>query len=141
MMEPRSGILSSATGHDGGGGQVPPSGLPSGTQYRISLGEQTAVMTEVGGALRSYTVEGRPVLDGYEASEVCTGARGQSLIPWPNRIRDGLYSWNGSDQQLDLSEPAKHGAIHGLTRWARPLWGGGRLTRRYRTSPESWAGP
>jgi aldose 1-epimerase len=91
---------------------------PSGAQYEISHGGQTVLLTEVGAALRSYTVGDRAVLDGYEASEMCTGARGQSLIPWPNRIADGRYSWDGSDQQLDLTEPAKHGAIHGLTRWA-----------------------
>ncbi|MDQ6752825.1 MAG: aldose 1-epimerase family protein [Actinomycetota bacterium] len=108
----------SAAPAPGGGSPGPPSGFPSGVQYRISHGEQAVMLTEVGAALRVYTVGGLPVLDGYQSGEVCTGARGQSLIPWPNRIRGGRYRWNGSDQQLDLSEPAKHGAIHGLTRWA-----------------------
>ena len=102
---------------DDAAGQVPPSGFPSGVQYRISQGEQEVMLTEVGAALRAYTVGGRQVLDGYREDEVCTGARGQQLIPWPNRIRDGRYPWNGTEQQLDLSEPEKHGAIHGLTRW------------------------
>ena len=74
-------------------------------------------MTEVGGALRDYLVDGRPLLDGYGPDEMCTGARGQSLIPWPNRIRAGNYEWEGQRLQLDLSEPEKGGAIHGLTRW------------------------
>ncbi|HSU71080.1 MAG TPA: aldose 1-epimerase family protein [Micrococcaceae bacterium] len=105
-------------GHDDDAGHLPPSGFPSGIQYRISQGEQEVLLTEVGAALRRYIVGGRDVLDGYGEDQVCTGARGQQLIPWPNRIRDGRYRWNGAEQQLDLSEPEKHGAIHGLTRWA-----------------------
>jgi aldose 1-epimerase len=91
---------------------------PSGQQFTIAFGEQIAMITEVGGALRRYRVEGQDFLDGYDEDEMCTGARGQSLIPWPNRIRHGRYTWGGRTEQLDLSEPAKGGAIHGLTRWA-----------------------
>jgi aldose 1-epimerase len=91
---------------------------PSGRQYTISLGDQIAVLTEVGAALRRYDVDARALLDGYAEHESCTGARGQSLIPWPNRIAGGLYTWEGRTEQLDLSEPEKGGAIHGLTRWA-----------------------
>ncbi|MDE8670241.1 aldose 1-epimerase family protein [Pseudarthrobacter sp. H3Y2-7] len=91
--------------------------LPSGRQYEIRHGRQSAQLTEVGGALRGYFLDGRPLLDGYGPEEMCTGARGQSLIPWPNRIRNGRYEWDGGTYQLDLSEPEKSGAIHGLTRW------------------------
>ncbi|MBC3842783.1 aldose 1-epimerase family protein [Streptacidiphilus sp. 4-A2] len=31
-------------------------------------------------------------------------------MPWPNRVRDGRYHFDGHDQQLDLSEPATHNA-------------------------------
>ncbi|MPY91569.1 MAG: hypothetical protein GEV08_00485 [Acidimicrobiia bacterium] len=91
---------------------------PSGEQYSITHGSQTVVITEVGASLRDYTAAGRPVLDGYGAEEPCTGGRGQSLLPWPNRVRGGRYPWQGSTEQLDLTEPDKGGAIHGLTRWA-----------------------
>lgn len=49
---------------------------------------------------------------------MCPSARGQSLIPWPNRLRDGRYEFGGKSYQLPLSEPARHNAIHGLVRWA-----------------------
>jgi aldose 1-epimerase len=91
---------------------------PSGRQFTLAFAGQTAMVTEVGGALRRYRVDGHDLLDGYGEDEMCTGARGQSLIPWPNRIRHGRYDWHGRTEQLDLSEPAKGGAIHGLTRWA-----------------------
>jgi aldose 1-epimerase len=106
--------MTAGTGHSGNGA---PRKLPSGKQYRIQSGGQTAVLTEVGGALRDYRLDGLALLDGYGEDEMCSGARGQSLIPWPNRIRGGSYLWDGGQLQLDLSEPDKSGAIHGLTRW------------------------
>jgi galactose mutarotase-like enzyme len=42
-------------------------------------------------------------------------ARGP-LIPWPNRLRDGHYGFDGADYQAALTEPDKHNAIHGLLR-------------------------
>lgn len=91
--------------------------LPSGRQYAIASGGHEVILTEVGGALRTYQHDGRSLLDGYGPEAMCTGARGQSLIPWPNRISSGSYNWEGRRLQLDLSEPDKGGAIHGLTRW------------------------
>ncbi len=92
---------------------------PSGAQFPLRSAGQAATAVEVGGAIRSYTAAGRPVLDGYGAGERCTGARGQTLIPWPNRFRDGTYTFGGTAHQLPLTEPGKHNAIHGLARWAR----------------------
>lgn len=92
--------------------------LPSGAQHELVRGEQRLVAVEVGGALRSYRVGARELLDGYAETERASGARGQTLIPWPNRLEDGAYNWDGEHHQLPLSEPAKHNAIHGLVRWA-----------------------
>lgn len=91
---------------------------PSGAQYRIASGDQEATIVEVGGGLRTYTVAGAPVLDGYEVDEMASGGRGQLLIPWPNRIGDGKYRFGGADLQLALTEPSRQNASHGLVRWA-----------------------
>jgi galactose mutarotase-like enzyme len=91
---------------------------PSGEQYEIFFGDQRAVVTEVGATLREYAVGGRPVVDGFASSEMCSGGRGQVLMPWPNRIRDGAYEFGGHKLQLPLSEPERHNASHGLVRWA-----------------------
>ncbi|MEO9138931.1 MAG: aldose 1-epimerase family protein [Jatrophihabitans sp.] len=89
----------------------------SGEQFDISHGVQRATVVEVGGGLRQYTVDGLALLDGYDARARCTGARGLPLIPWPNRIRDGEYTFAGSRYQVPLTEPDKHNAIHGFLRW------------------------
>jgi galactose mutarotase-like enzyme len=91
--------------------------LPSGHQHTIALGDQRAVVVEVGAGLRSYAVAGREVLSGYSEQEMATSAHGHPLIPWPNRLRDGQYTWDGTQHELPLTEPGKHNAIHGLVRW------------------------
>jgi aldose 1-epimerase len=92
---------------------------PSGRQH-VLLGpaDQRAVVVEVGGGLREYDVGGLPVLDGYPEDEACASGRGQPLIPWPNRVRDGSYTWDGRELQLPLTEVERHNASHGLVRWA-----------------------
>ncbi len=92
---------------------------PSGEQWELSRGNQRAVIVEVGGGIREYEVAGRPVLDGYSADEMCTGSRGQALIPWPNRLADGVYTWDGRTMQVPINEVGKRTAIHGLVRWSR----------------------
>lgn len=89
---------------------------PTGEQYEIVSGEHRAVVTEVGATLRSYTVEGRHVVRGFEADEVIQKGRGQQLLPWPNRVRDGLYTFQGTEYQLDITEPKRYTALHGLAR-------------------------
>ncbi len=113
---------------------------PSGRQFVLRFGDQRAVVVEVGGGLRSYVVSGHELLDGYEAEERCTSARGQSLIPWPNRLRDGRYAFEGEEHQLPLTEPAKHNAIHGLVRWANwsaPSREEHRVSMRHLLHPQS----
>ena len=91
---------------------------PSGDQYWLETDDQEASVVEVGGGLRTYTVAGVDVLDCYGVDEMAAGGRGQHLIPWPNRIEDGKYSFAGVDLQLPLTEPSRHNASHGLVRWA-----------------------
>jgi aldose 1-epimerase len=90
---------------------------PSGEQHRIRQGAMEAVVTEVGATLRSFTVEGSDVVDGFAAEEISSAGRGQILAPWPNRLRDGRFSRYGFDAQAALDEPARGNAIHGLVRW------------------------
>jgi aldose 1-epimerase len=92
--------------------------LPSGRQFDIALGDQRVVVVEVGGGLRSYTVGDVDVLDGYPVDGTCTSGRGQVLIPWPNRIEDGRYDFDGASHSLPLDEVPNRNAIHGLVRWA-----------------------
>jgi aldose 1-epimerase len=90
---------------------------PSGQQFALTFDDQRAVVTEVGAGLRVYTVGDRDVIDGYPQDQMCSIGRGQLLLPWPNRIEDGRYEFAGTTYQTPLTEPARHNALHGLTRW------------------------
>lgn len=91
---------------------------PSGDQFEIAAGGYRAVVTESGAALRLLTYGGRALVDGFEENETSSGGRGQLLAPWPNRVRDGRYSFGGTEHQLALTEPKRNNASHGLARWA-----------------------
>lgn len=90
---------------------------PSGQQFVIADGVQQAVITEVGAALREYTVRAVPVVDGFEVGQRATDGRGQVLAPWPNRLAGGRYEFGGQPCQAALNEPGPGNAIHGLVRW------------------------
>ncbi|MFW6865754.1 aldose 1-epimerase family protein [Nocardioides sp. CPCC 206347] len=90
---------------------------PSGDQFVIESAGHRAVVTESGGALRELTFEGRPLIEGFAEDAMADGGRGQLLMPWPNRIRDGRYTFGGKQQQLALTEPSRQNASHGLVRW------------------------
>src|SRR4051812_34157883 len=92
------------------------SATPSGEQFELRFGDQQAVVTEAGAGLRVYSAGGRQLLDGYPVDELATWGRGQQLLPWPNRIRDGTYQLDGREHRLPLNEPERRNAIHGLVR-------------------------
>ncbi|HEY3810705.1 MAG TPA: hypothetical protein VGL49_04655, partial [Acidimicrobiales bacterium] len=64
---------------------------PSGRQISLTFADQQLTVVEVGGGIRSYRVAGLALLDGYPATEMCSGGRGQLLVPWPNRLGGGRF--------------------------------------------------
>jgi aldose 1-epimerase len=93
---------------------------PGGSLFEIASGDQRAVITESGATLRVYEVGGRPVVEPFDGAEApVVGAQGEILAPWPNRVVDGRWRWDGAEQQLWLTEPSRGHAIHGLVRRLR----------------------
>ena len=84
------------------------------TEVQLTAGEARLAVDLAGGGLRALTAGGWEVLDGYAPGEVPSGRRGGVLLPWPNRIRDGRWTWQGRELQLDIASAAKPTAIHGL---------------------------
>jgi aldose 1-epimerase len=89
---------------------------PTGEQFEIAAGDVTATVTEVGAGLRAFTSAGLPYVEGFPLDRRPPRGAGTVLVPWPNRTAGGRWTWNGTVQQLALSEPAAGNAIHGLLR-------------------------
>jgi aldose 1-epimerase len=89
-----------------------------GAEIDVAYGEQRVGVVDLGGGLRSYEVAGRDVLDSFPPGERPASGRGQVLAPWPNRIENGSYEFEGKHLQLPLTEPEHGNAIHGLVRGA-----------------------
>lgn len=89
----------------------------SGTQYALEHGPYTAAIASVGASVRYLRCDGRDLVVPYDAHEIRPSYRGAVLVPWPNRIVDGVYSFEGKNYQLALTEPKRTHAIHGLLGW------------------------
>ena len=96
-----------------GGERVP----LSGKQYEISGGRYRAAVAGIGASLRTLTFDGRDLVVPFDADELRPYFRGATLAPWPNRVVDGRYRWDGEERQLSITEPKRGHALHGLASW------------------------
>lgn len=94
----------------------------TGAQYELTAetpsGPAAAVITEVAAGLRAYSVNGIDLVETFPAESQPPMGAGIVLVPWPNRIRDGVWVQRGVRRQLALSEPARLNASHGLLRFS-----------------------
>lgn len=91
----------------------------SGERYAISSSGYSAEISEVGAALAGLWLDGVAVTVETGPDELPPKSTGCVLAPWPNRIRDGRYRFDGVDYQLALTEPATGNASHGFVKWNR----------------------
>ncbi|MFL6161253.1 MAG: aldose 1-epimerase family protein [Jatrophihabitantaceae bacterium] len=91
----------------------------SGARFAIGDGDYRAEVAEVGAALAGLWRGDEPVTVDWSPDQLPPKSAGCVLVPWPNRIRDGRYRFEGVDYQLPLTEPASLNASHGLMRWVR----------------------
>ncbi len=88
----------------------------SGRQYVLENGGARAEVGSLAAVLRSLTVDGIHLTEPIGPDVVAPMGCGIVLAPWPNRVRDGLWHLDGTPQQLDITEPPRWNAIHGLLR-------------------------
>jgi aldose 1-epimerase len=93
---------------------------PTGEQFRLTRntpnGLAEAVIVQVAASIREFRIGGAELTEPYGEFSTPPFGDGIVLVPWPNRVEDGIWKLNGVTQQLDLTEPDKHNAIHGLLR-------------------------
>jgi aldose 1-epimerase len=93
---------------------------PTGLQFELrrttAEGQVRADITQVAAALRTLSIDGLDLTEPYPAGVVPPFGAGTVLVPWPNRVEDGIWVHDGVKEQLDLTEPERHNALHGLLR-------------------------
>ncbi|BCW72767.1 aldose 1-epimerase family protein [Arthrobacter sp. NicSoilB8] len=91
---------------------------PMGENFELhaTLGgrRQRAVVTEIAASLRALEIDGIALLQDYPAESGPPSCAGWVLVPWPNRVADGQWTYDGDPQQLDITEPGNGNALHGL---------------------------
>ena len=93
---------------------------PQGRSVRITGGGYTATIFEVGANLSALTApDGRNLILPVSEHEIRTGSRGALLAPWPNRLEDGTYTFEGCTYQVPVNEIDRNNANHGLVDWQR----------------------
>jgi aldose 1-epimerase len=89
---------------------------PTGEQFELTRGNARAVITEIGAGLRAFEINGVPYVESYPPDEAPPKGAGQVLLPWPNRTKGARWTYQGHTEELEVTEPARGNAIHGLTR-------------------------
>ena len=68
----------------------------------------------VGGGLRALTLGRMDLVEPYPVGQAPPHRAGAILFPWPNRVRDGLWTQHGVSHQLRRNEVDLGNAAHGL---------------------------
>lgn len=87
-----------------------------GEQFTINNGGATATICALAAALRLYQRDGVDLVEPFSANELPPSGSGILMAPWGNRVRAGKWVLNGKEQQLDITEPSRGHASHGLLR-------------------------
>ncbi|WP_345761823.1 aldose 1-epimerase family protein [Diaminobutyricibacter sp. McL0608] len=94
---------------------------PTGDQYELSFTagghELTATITQVAAGIRELRIDGVDLTEPYPLDATPPSGCGIVLVPWPNRVKDGVWEHDGQARRLALTEPALDNAIHGLLRY------------------------
>ncbi|MCV5856723.1 aldose epimerase, partial [Escherichia coli] len=67
--------------------------------------------------LAELTFQGCHLVIPHKPEEMPLAHLGKVLIPWPNRIANGCYRYQGQEYQLPINEHGSKAAIHGLLAW------------------------
>lgn len=86
----------------------------AGPQHTLRAGGYEAVVTGIGAALRVLRDAAGDLVLPFDDDADRVAMRGALLAPWPNRTADGRYRFRGVEHQLEVNEPERGNAAHGL---------------------------
>ncbi|MDR0847313.1 MAG: hypothetical protein LBN08_07395 [Lactobacillales bacterium] len=74
-----------------------------------------ATIVSIGASLREYKVDGVDVVIPYAADEFTPVFSGIVLFPWPNRLEDGLFEFEGTTVQVPINEIDNNNQLHSFS--------------------------
>lgn len=86
----------------------------SGREIVVQAGEYEARVVTVGAGLAGLRYRGHDLVVPHGVGECPPGYLGKVLMPWPNRIAGGSYSWEGATYDLPVDEPTFGTSLHGF---------------------------
>ncbi|WP_231367241.1 aldose-1-epimerase [Schaalia sp. ZJ405] len=89
----------------------------SGTEITLQSGDYTARIVTVGAGLAGLTLQGHDLIIGHSVDELPPSYLGKTLMPWPNRISRGTYTWEGQTYEVPVNEFSTGAALHGFMCW------------------------
>jgi aldose 1-epimerase len=76
-----------------------------------------SVVPSCGAVMLDLTINGENILDSYQTPaelEKLDWMKNTILYPFPNRLQDGRYFWQGKSQQFDINDKGTNNALHGF---------------------------
>lgn len=89
----------------------------NGTVHTLVAGDYRATVFSSGAALGRLIWRGHDIVVPVTASEIPIAYEGKTLVPWPNRIADGRYSFRDRTHELPINEHSTNSALHGFGCW------------------------
>ncbi len=87
--------------------------------FNKKSGNGFSIVPEIGGTVLEIWLNNTLILEGCESSEELNNNqsyRSSFLFPFPNRLKDGNYEYDGKKRQFPINDLATNNAIHGLSR-------------------------
>lgn len=97
---------------------MPPIISANGDLITLEAGDYTATVATVGAGLLGLSFQGQDLVLPFPADEVPPAYSGKTLMPWPNRVSGGAYTFRGQRYELPVNEAASGSALHGLALWS-----------------------
>ncbi|MEL7021392.1 MAG: aldose 1-epimerase [Bacteroidota bacterium] len=75
------------------------------------------IIPECGALLNDYQFNGHPIIDGCKTPrevESNNWCKSWLLFPFPNRLKDGRYTWQDNTYQFPINETQNQHALHGF---------------------------
>jgi aldose 1-epimerase len=90
---------------------------PNGELIILEAGDYKATVASVGAGLVSLSFQGKDIVLPFPGNELPPAYAGKVLMPWPNRVAGGAYSFGGRRYELPVNEASTGSALHGLALW------------------------